>query len=147
MRSAPRRSRRRRSRDTADVFRSLSDSAARTLTWHLAPSAAEGTGGTEDPKHRPGLSERAVLVLARVVRIGGGIASTTLLAPSANRRLLRTAWAPVLLAVLVVGLFVWAVLEDWLAVVLTLAGIVALVVSVTVVLRREAKHDRRARSG
>jgi hypothetical protein len=123
-----------KTRDTADAFRSLSESAARTLEWHLAPPAVDAP-----PTRRPGISERAVRTVARVVRIGGSIASSALLGPSPARRLLRTAWAPVLVVVVVVGLFVWAVLEDWLAVVLTLAGIVLTVLAVVLVARRSRR--------
>jgi patatin-related protein len=120
-----------RTRDTADVFRSLSESAARTLEWHLAPAAIDAPA-----TRRPGISERAARTLARAVRLGGSIASSALLGPSPARRLMRTAWAPVLAVVVVVGLFVWAVLEDWLAVALTLAGIVITTLALVLVLRR-----------
>jgi patatin-related protein len=120
-----------RTRDTADAFRALSESAARTLEWHFAPPPADAPA-----TRRPGISERAVRTLARAVRLGGSIASSALLGPSPARRLLRTAWAPVLAVVVIVGVFVWAVLEDWVAVVLTLAGIVLTVLTVALVARR-----------
>jgi patatin-related protein len=120
-----------KTRDTADAFRSLSESAARTLEWHLAPPPVDAPA-----TRRPGISERAVRTLARAVRLGGSVASSAVLGPSPARRLLRTAWAPVFAVVVVVGLFVWAVLEDWLAVVLTLAGIVLTVLAVVLVFRR-----------
>ncbi len=120
-----------KTRDTADAFRALSESAARTLEWHLASPPVDAPA-----TRRPGINERAVRTLARAVRLGGSVASSVLLGPSPARRLLRTAWAPVLAVVIVVGLFVWAVLEDWLAVVLTLGGIVLTALATVLVLRR-----------
>jgi patatin-related protein len=124
--------------DAVEAFQGLADSAARTIRWHLSPRPAEG-GRPE------GLLARAGGVLAAIVKLGGGTAATMLLSPRPQRTLLR-ALVPCLVVAAIVGAFVWAVLEDWLATVLTLGGLVLLTVSIAWAVvsarRRQTRHRR-----
>lgn len=126
--------------DAVEAFQGLADSAARTIRWHL------GTRPTEDGRPE-GVLARAGGVLAAIVKVGGGTAATVLLSPRPRRGMLR-ALVPCLVVAVIVGMFVWAVLEDWLATVLTLGGLVLLTVAVGWAVigarRRQARH-RRAR--
>jgi patatin-related protein len=131
--------------DTAEAFQGLAESAARTIRWHLRQR--EPVAGA-DPRS-PGAVERAGGIVASGVRFAGGLAASTLLSPRSDGQV-RKALVPSLLVAAIVGVFVWAVLEDWLAAVLTVAGFLLVAIAVAWLVltarRRRARHRREVAS-
>ena len=106
--------------DTVEAFQELSASAARAINWNARTLGKDPQGTLQSPA----VIERAAAWVARAVHFGGPLAASAAFGPGGSvTRFAVSNWAPVLAIVMIAGLVIWAVLESWLAVVLTLAAV------------------------
>ena len=130
--------------NTIEAFRGISEALARSITWHAESYAGPPPTARRAKRNKPPLL-KAARWTSTAVRFGGPIAATILFSERGASSLLKRISLTVMLAVVALGLLLWAVLESWVAVVLFIAALV--IGAVAVVRIGRAREDARCGGG